>query len=466
MFILCICLYLLAGIQICWKRLGSIRLVLKHLNTFVMEAAKAKRTTTKAQFTRYEKRLKTVMDQPEADTWTVNTRYEDLKVRWEKLQEAHDEYVSHLVDTDTVESTVAEQWLDEIIERFDDIEVKVGQKLKGLKSETQGQALPNTVSENMSRTASGKGVVKIERMKFQVFDGDIKKYPEFKEEFVKHVQPQCDDRDQAFMLKSYLSESVRSEVSHVSDDYKKMWDRLDQKYGNTGKLVDAILADVKSISLRDATNGNVLQMINTVEKANRDLERLGEHAELRNSTSISIVEQAMTKDMRHEWVKLIASKSCTSSQKFNSLIDFLGDWRNRLEYMGASIRDASDDITPSGATYHAGQGARQNQVKYRCWLHKHLVGDAGDHPVWRCRDFLEKSREERRELVVAHKACMCCLLQECVGTQDPAKCVRKFTCMACQGLHNSRLHIPAGVSCHVNDSGNQASNAILPTQTL
>lgn len=293
--------------------------------------------------------------------------------------------------------------------------------------ETQGQAFPNVIYRDMprtalekdiemqqqpSRTASRRGLVKIERMKFQVFDGDIRKYPEFKEEFIKHVEPQCDDTEQAFVLKGYLSEAVKSEVSHVSGDYNNMWVRLDQKYGNTGKLVDSILADVKRISLRDATNENVLQMINTVEKANRDLERLGEHAELRNSTSISIVEQAMTKDMKHEWVKLIASKSCTSSQKFNMLLGFLEDWRNRLEYMGASIRDSSSDITPAGATYHADRGAHQDRVRPRCWLHK-LDGVAGEHPIWRCDEFMAESAKRRRELVIAHKACLCCLLPDC-----------------------------------------------------
>ncbi len=66
-------------------------------------------------------------------------------------------------------------------------------------------------------------------------------------------------------------------------------------------------------------------MIKIIEKAHRDLERLGEHAELRNSMLISLIEQAMTPQMKHEWVKLIASKECSSSEKFDSLLTFLGD---------------------------------------------------------------------------------------------------------------------------------------------
>jgi len=48
-----------------------------------MDSAKAKRTTAKSQFTRYEKRLGSVLDLPDTDEWTLKTRYEDLKVRFE-----------------------------------------------------------------------------------------------------------------------------------------------------------------------------------------------------------------------------------------------------------------------------------------------------------------------------------------------------------------------------------------------
>jgi len=430
-----------------------------------MDTAKSKRTTAKSGFTRYEKRLKAVLELDEADEWTLKTRYEDLKVRWERVQEAHDEYVTHL--TETEEENAAEQWMEDIIERFDQIELAVGQKMKKLSAVPKVHILPNDATANsVTSPASAKGIVKMDRMKFQTFEGDIKKYPEFKAEFIKHVQPQCDKSQLAFILKQYMSESVRAEVSNVLDDYEKMWERLDQKYGNTGKLVDAILADVKRISLRDSSNANVLQMINVVEKANRDLERLGEHAELRNSTSISIVEQAMTREMKHEWVKLIASKQCTSSQKFNLLLAFLEDWRNRLEYMGASIRDVSEDCDAVGATFHAGQGERQNRVRLRCWLHK-LDGEAGEHPIWKCKVFLGKSRSERRELVVANKACMRCLVTDCAGVQEVSKCVRKFNCLVCEGPHNSRLHVDAGATFHANESGEgTATNAILPTQVI
>ena len=108
-----------------------------------------------------------------------------------------------------------------------------------------------------------------------------------------------------------------------------MWNRLDMKYGNIGKLVDAIFYDVKKLSLKSNNWSEVLKMINTIEKAWRDLKSLGQSYELYNSTTISIIEQAMTQQVKMEWVKMIASKGCESQQKFHRLLDFLKDWRNQ-----------------------------------------------------------------------------------------------------------------------------------------
>ena len=134
----------------------------------------------------------------------------------------------------------------------------------------------------------------------------------------------------------------------------------------------------------------MLQMIKIVEKAHRDLERLGKHAELRNSMSISLIDQAMIPQMKHEWVNLITSKDCSSGEKFESLLTFLGDWRNRLEYVGARICDAPvKQLTNVGSTLYTDR--QKDRQRPKCWLHN-LDGAAGQHPVWRCKVFLGKSR--------------------------------------------------------------------------
>ena len=453
-----------------------------------MEEAKKKRRLAKGQFTRIEGKLLSTIDN--LDEWTLNNRYSDLKERWNAAQNAHDDYVLTLADD---EATTEESWVAELYDRFDSLEIAIGKRLKIVKGEheakTEAQHQYSTPSRQQREPSNA---IRMEKLKFQSFNGDIRKFPEFLKEFKQHIEPYSNEKQLAYVLKSYLADSVKEEVSNVSDDYDKMWERLTEKYGDVGNLVDAILVDIKKLSLRGDNPTHVLKMINVIEKAYRDLENLGEETELFNSTTISIVEQAMPSDMKKEWVKLIASKRFSSKQNFKALLEFLSDMRRRLEYMGASIREAEDfGSAQQGRSYHVGeeaqhheriQGKRGSEPQHQqyerrqdrkgCWIHK-FEGDVPDHPIWRCRLFLSKSTQERINLVVENKACQRCLEQECPGSVDPSRCVLKFNCLwpGCGADHNKLLHITAAKVHHSLDGEYErqpggSDNTMLPIQPL
>jgi len=430
-----------------------------------MEEAKKKRTIAKGQFTRAEGRLLSAISD-QADLWTLSKRYEDMTERWNAAQNAHDEYVSGIDDDRAMETE--EAWISELAKRFDKVELGVGERMG--KSTTQEQKhdvkldFHQANSETLVKLPST--AIKMEKLKFQSFNGDIRRFPVFKEEFMKYIQPQCDKSQLAFVLKSYLKDEVCDEIRSIGDDYDKMWDRLDQKYGNIGKLVDTILYDVKRL----ASSGNVhsmLQMISVVEKAWRDLKSLGQETELYNSTTISIIEQSMTTEMKNEWVKLIASKRFDSKQKFLTLLELLQDWRNRLEYLEASIREEPERTGSTHKVAEQKQNDNKSQRKRRCWLHE-SEGEAEEHPIWRCRLFLEKSSTERCDLISTNKACWRCLLKECPGVVDKSKCSRNFTCAipGCGGNHNKLLHTDNGTVHHTQLGEEYSNNPILPIQTL
>lgn len=98
------------------------------------------------------------------------------------------------------------------------------------------------------------------------------------------------------MLKSYLSKDIKDEVDNLGDDVDKIWDRLDKKYGDQCKLVDAIMTDIKLIKTTSANDdGSTLHMINVIERAHRDLVHMGMEKEINNSTIISMIEERMSK---------------------------------------------------------------------------------------------------------------------------------------------------------------------------
>ena len=46
--------------------------------------------------------------------------------------------------------------------------------------------------------------IRLQKLRFQTFNGDIRKYPKFKAEFQKYIQPLCKSYEIAFILRSCL----------------------------------------------------------------------------------------------------------------------------------------------------------------------------------------------------------------------------------------------------------------------
>ena len=87
--------------------------------------------------------------------------------------------------------------------------------------------------------------IRLEKLRFQTFDGDIRKYPKLKAEFQKYIQPLCKSDETAFILRSYLTDEISEEIDSLGDDIDQIWKRLDKKYGDAGKLVDDIMSEIK-----------------------------------------------------------------------------------------------------------------------------------------------------------------------------------------------------------------------------
>jgi hypothetical protein len=249
----------------------------------------------------------------------------------------------------------------------------------------------------------------------------------------------------AFVLKSYLISEIRNEVENCGDDCAKIWERLDFRYGNIQKLIDTILNEIKSMPCGDDA-ASTIRMINTVEKAHQDLVRLDAEGEMCNSTIISEIELRMPLKLKEEWATLVTKKPMDTSQRFVVLLEILGDWRRKLEYMSEDIRSGSSSL--KGDIFHIRNESRtqsrpQNGTPVnRCWHHE-SEGIPGEHAIWRCRKFQALPSETKIKLAKESKACLICLMTTCPGSEDQNKCQdRKFKCREplCEGKHHYLLH--------------------------
>ena len=368
-----------------------------------------KRTVSESIFTRHAAIIESLIAVKSTSTRIIKRHLNEFNAQWNALQEAHDIYViTCLIDSSysTENATRINLYSATFIrmEAACDKFIHEGQPVKG--------------------TASSSNSIKLERVKFRTFDGDIRQYPKFKSEFVKFVQPLCSPDQLTLVLKSYLCDSVRCLLNNTDHDIDAMWKRLDEKYGAIHKQIDCIMNDIKNLPRCD-DGINTLKMIETVETAYSDLSCINAVDELQNSTIISLIEESMPTVMFKEWVKLAVSED-SSKNKFQKLLSFLQEWRHMIEYQDADIRKSPSPVSPISvclASTHS----------HRCLIHTNE-----EHPVWRCRVFRAMSPAERRNVVNSRNACTLCLD---IG-HGSADCLKTFKCTVpgCNASHNFLLH--------------------------
>ena len=194
-------------------------------------ADSTKRATAKSQFTRAEKRLEEALEKKQIPYQTIERRYEELREKYNLAQQAHDDYVQVLLASKTKDTTEEEEekWIAEITQRYDDIEERADTAIAKMKKDEEAQMkLDDQISNKQERmikndhldlnrqvlngpvnSTQPSSTLQLERIKLEKFNGDIRKYPKFREQFELYIKPICTASQLPFILKSHLSEEFQ-----------------------------------------------------------------------------------------------------------------------------------------------------------------------------------------------------------------------------------------------------------------
>ena len=369
------------------------------------------RTVAERMFTRQLHIIENLLENSVLPLRVIERQLATLCTRWTDLQESHDAYVIQFI-SDSIELSVNDQLIDKYSSEFVRIEIACADFISSRSIET---ASMQTAATPAVETNS----IKLERVKFRKFDGDVRSYPKFKSEFQQFVKPLCSPKQITFVLKSYLCDSVRRETDNHDHDIDAMWERLDSKYGTIRKQIDCIMSDFKNLPVCNDPI-DTLKMINIVETAESDLKCIDAVTELENSTIISYIEESMSKPMFEHWARKITDDDDSVQSKFQKLLSFLQLWKRAIEYDTAEIR-CSKPIESSKLTDR------------KCLIHRNE-----NHPVWRCRVFKAMTVRERYEVINSNNACTLCLEKGHSSTD----CNKTFRCSSpgCRSMHNVLLH--------------------------
>lgn len=100
------------------------------------------------------------------------------------------------------------------------------------------------ISDIENAHSSVKPKIKIKAFEPPTFDGNVREYPRFKEDFKNLVKGVYGE--DAYALKMCLSGKALQTVRGVEGNYK-MIQRLDDKFGNTRKVVDLVVSYFKAL---------------------------------------------------------------------------------------------------------------------------------------------------------------------------------------------------------------------------
>ena len=337
-----------------------------------------------------------------------------------------------------------------------------------------------------------QSIFRLERMKLPSFDGNIREYPRFINDFKKYIIPKIRDNESAsYVLRTCLSGKALDTIRNVDDNLDKMLERLNERFGQKSKLADVIMNEIKHLrQVHDNDEKGFVKLVNVIENSYNDLERIEMEQEISNSTIVSLIEEKLPKFIKSQWCLEIVKSKIDETDKFSAILKFLLMHKDAIEYGCSDFRSHTSQRSGltnygQGSSFQSSQRTQMNSAtnsnkstRETCWIHK--VGSNDGHAIWHCKDFLAMAIPERLQLTTENKACKRCLLMKCPGSLSNENCWGNFKCRknGCNKFHNTLLHqdaasnvVARGSTNHTNDSpvdinSNQNGAALLPLQDL
>lgn len=144
--------------------------------------------------------------------------------------------------------------------------------------------------------------------------------------------------DDPYVLRSCLSEEALEVVQGAVDSFADMMKKIDDRYGNPSKLVEAILSDIKDLKpVLEGSSKGFIEVVDIVERAYLDLKKIKLCVEMNTVTMVTHVEKLLPAVQKREWVNSL--QIITDRDKlFSELLQYLLKEKQALEYMNSDVK--------------------------------------------------------------------------------------------------------------------------------
>ena len=197
---------------------------------------------------------------------------------------------------------------------------------------------------------------------------------------------------------------------------------MDDRYGRSSKIVDAIMYEIKQLkAVSEGDGSKFIHLVNTIEKCYLDLSRISMQSEICNSTIVSLIEERLPTTIKSMWCLEVSDKTTkiNDGNKFPEMLEFMLKHKRAIEYGSNDLRTGSkvhfglhlsqtasaieESKTPTTDS-KVEQQDNSNSIKHWCWLHS-----SSQHDIFDCRTFKDMTPQSRMDMAYEYRACWGCL---------------------------------------------------------
>ncbi|XP_025994935.2 uncharacterized protein LOC113004793 [Solenopsis invicta] len=232
----------------------------------------------------------------------------------------------------------------------------------------------------------------------------------------------------------YLKTRVQGEAEEriknlptTSDNFKRVWAILEERYENKRVLVRSCLSTFSMMSrMKTESVTDLKKLVNSMLQTASTLESIGQKSAYDNDFFMPSVIELMNSRSRREWEE--ATGDLRDPPSFDSRSFWSVDcshWKlfNRLRGMRAQ-RLPSTSLFSQSARANLAQKTKQSQ----CTLCQK------EHYILHCNDFQKKQPAQKKEFAES-KLCF-----NCFGNHALTECPSRKSCAVCNARHHSSIH--------------------------
>lgn len=295
-----------------------------------------------------------------------------------------------------------------------------------------------SLNASFRETIESTATVKYPKIPIPKFDGDIRKFQEFKALFANmvHNDLAMPPVKKLWYLKDALSLGEAAvlvrDISLSEEAYTEAWNRLLERYDNKRAIISAHLNDLFSVQ-KIKNEMQLRALLNTVDGALRGLKVCGVDTDKWSVLISYFVTSKLDDRTRRDWENTITDNSCFPSYK--TVAKFLNNRATNCEAKNFEKNSESSSLKTEKKADNK-KSSFSTASKPVTSNAKVCIACGAPHLLIECDDFIAKSPVERFELVKSKKLCF-----NCFGTSHSSiSCKKDKVCKHCLKKHHSLLH--------------------------